>query len=230
MFEKIPEETIEKIRERMKNGADASRVAKEFEITTTTVYTYTRDLPRKHTCIPIEQREIIREMVRQGHSKREVADLYHRSLRTIQMVTKDIPGYYGYRRTLGEEEIKLLPRLLTDGYLVSEFYISTARNLKMQFPTIIHSVRISRKTIFYVVGREKEAIKGYLNSLSTRIINHATINELCDLFGVELSTSEQNAFTHQRKLLGSFNQLPPTKQKKLEDFGSEPVFIYDIEN
>jgi len=229
MYKKITDETIEKIRERMKNGANASQVAQEFRISTTTVYTYTKDLPRKHSCIPIEQRDQICDLVRQGHSKREVADLYNRSLRTIQTVTKDIPGYNGYRCTIGEEEIRLLRRLLTYGYLVSDFKISTARNLKMQFPMIIHAVRISNKTIFYVKGREKEAIRGYLDSLSIRMFNHALINELCDLFGVKLSTSEENALMHQRKLLGPFNQVPLTTQKKLEDFGSEPLSIYHFE-
>jgi len=194
----------------------------------TTIYNYTRDLPRKHSCIPIEQRYEIYDKVRSGIPKAEVAASYNRSLRTIQTVTKDIPGYQEYSRTMGEEEKRLLLRLLLQGYVVSDYYISTARNLKLQLPLTIRAVRISHKTMFYVTGKEKEAIKGYLDSVSTRMIDHGMLKELCHLFGVKLSGSEEDELLHRRKYLCVVNQPRPTIQKKMEDFGSEPVYRLEI--
>jgi hypothetical protein len=230
MPQKTNVETIEKIRERMKSGANASQVAQELELSKTTVYTYSKDVPRKHTCTTIEQRDEICDLVRQGRlSKSEVAALYNRSLRTIRTITKNIPGYTGYRSNLGDGEKRLLIQLLKEGCLVSDFYISTARNLKMQFPMFIRTVRISNKTIFYLVGREKEVVNGYLKTTSVRLVDHSFLKKLCKLLDMELSTSEENDFL-QRRFLGPFNEVPSTSQKKLEDFGSEPVFIYDIED
>ncbi len=225
MAQKIPDETIEKLRERMKNGADASQVAQEFGITTTTVYLNTKDLPRKHSRIPLEQKEQMRELVRQGYSKRDVARRFNRNFRTIQAITKGMPGYEGYRNAVGPEEKRILGRLLQDGFVISDFSLYAARNLKMQFP-IIRSVRISRKTVFYLHGKEKEMIKGYLASLSTRIVNYATLEELCEQLGIQLSLPEQKTLIQQSKLISTLNQVHSTIQKKLADFGWELILTF----
>lgn len=216
MVYKIPEETIEKLGERMKADVDAPEVAQEFGVSTTTVYMYTKDLPRKYTRVPPDEREEIHEKVRNGYSKREVAKMYHRSLRTIQVITKDIPGYFGYKYAIGSEELQLLRRLLSCGYLISNFYLYAARNLKLQLP-FIRSIRIHGKIIFYLTGKEREALQAYIRNKNSRLIDYSYLNKTSKLMGIDLSAAEQEDFVHQSKIRNVI-------QLKIEDCGVEHIY------
>ena len=216
MVYKIPEETIEKLRERMKAGVDAPQVAQELGITTTTVYNYTPDLPRKYRRFSRDQRNEIREKVRNGLSKRDAAKMYNCSLRTIGTITKDVPGYFGYRNKIGTEELQLLRRLHIFGFLISGFYLYAARNLQLQIP-MIRSIRIHGKLIFYITGKEKEALHAYIRYKHSRLLDYRYLNEISKYMGIELSTDEKEDFVHQSKIR---NRI----QLKIEDCGVEHIY------
>ena len=95
--------------------------------------------------------------------------------------------------------IKLLNRLMTDGYLISDFVLSTARNLQQNFP-IIQSARYKDKTFFYLQGREEETIEAFFHEKSNRIISYNAIEELSYLLGVKISNKDQ------RNLLDKFKK------------------------
>jgi len=198
MVHKIPEETIQKLRELLASGTDASQVAQILDITTTTVYNYSKDLPRKYKRFSLEIRNEIRDKVRNGLLKHEAAKMYDCSLRTIVTITKDIPGYFGYKNNLSHEELQLLRRLMLNGYLISDFYLYAARNLKLHLPKL-QSIRIHGKTIFYLAGREKETIEAYIRSSKSHFIDYSDINELSRMMGITLQEKEKENFVHQIK-------------------------------
>jgi hypothetical protein len=92
---------------------------------------------------------------------------------------------------ISKKGIKLLNRLMTDGYLISDFVVSTARNLQRKFP-IIQSARYKEKTLFYLPGKEDATIEAFFREKPNRIISYNAIEELSYLLGVKISNKDQH--------------------------------------
>jgi len=93
----------------------------------------------------------------------------------------------------------MINRLMNDGYLISDFVVSTDRNLQQKFPTI-RSARYKGKTFFYFPGREEQTIEAFFKEKPDRIISYSAIEELSYLLGVKISNKDQ------RNLLEKFKK------------------------
>jgi hypothetical protein len=114
--------------------------------------------------------------------------------------------------------IELLGRLMQDGCLISDFVVSTVRNLQRHFPMIL-SARFKDKTFFYMKGREEETIEAYFREKPDRIISYPALLEISSLLGVELSKNRKRDIV--KRLKGQHEMYWKSRrrvQRKLEDF------------
>ena len=64
--------------------------------------------------------------------------MYNVPVNTVLGFTKGMPGHKAEgNHIIRKHGIKLLNRLMTDGYLVSDFVVSTVRGLQRHFPMIM---------------------------------------------------------------------------------------------
>ncbi len=78
------------------------------------------------------------EAIKEGHTKAEAAQRYGLNIGTVSNFTRELKGHrLQGNHILRQNGIKLLNRLMNDGYLISDFIIPTARNLQRHFPMII---------------------------------------------------------------------------------------------
>ena len=116
--------------------------------------------------------------------------MHRLNIGTVYNFARDIEGY----RTQGNHiirrnGIKLLNRLMSDGCLISDFIVYTARNLQKHFPMIM-SAKYKDKTFFYLHGRE-EAIEAFFREKPDRVISYRAIEEIAYLLGAEISKQDQ---------------------------------------
>ena len=77
--------------------------------------------------------------------------------------TKGINGHEAQgNHIVRKNGIKLLNRLMIDGYLISDFNVPVVRNLQQKFP-VIRSARYKDKTFFYFTGKRRGNDGGVLS-------------------------------------------------------------------
>jgi len=94
--------------------------------------------------------------------------------------------------------IKLLNRLMTDGYLITDFNVPVVRNLQQKFP-VIRSARYKDKTFFYLPGREEVTVEAFFREKPDRVISYSTIEELSYLLGIRISKQGQKNLLEKYK-------------------------------
>lgn len=111
---------------------------------------------------------------------------------------------------------------MNDGYLISNFVVSTVRNLQQKFP-IIRSARYKDKTFFYLPGREEQTIEAFFREKPDRIISYSAIEELSYLLGVKISNKEQYKLLERfKKKHDDYWQSRRLIQRCLDDWIDEP--------
>lgn len=150
--------------------------------------------------IPVKTKNKVIKAIKAGHTKAEAAQMYGLNIGTVYNLTKGIEGYRSQgNHIIRKTGIKLLNRLMTDGYLISEFNVPVVRNLQSKFP-IIRSARYKDKTFFYLPRREEETVEAFFREKPDRIISYSAVEELSYLLGVKISNKDQ------RKLLERFKK------------------------
>ena len=122
-----------------------------------------------------------------------------------------------------QQGIKLLNRLMIDGYLVSDFVVSTVRNLQRHFPMIM-SARYKDKTFFYLKGREEETIEAFFREKPDRIISSSAIEELSYLLGVKVSNKDKRTLLERfKKKHDDYWRSRRLIQRSIDDWIDEPM-------
>ncbi|MCK4415919.1 MAG: hypothetical protein KAU84_02080 [Thermoplasmatales archaeon] len=117
--------------------------------------------------------------------------------------------------------IELLNRLMIDGYLISDFVVSSARRLQNHFPMIM-SARYKDKTFFYLKGRAEETIEAFFRGKPDRVISYRAIEEMAYLLGVKVSNKDQrNLLEKYKGKHAKYWRSRRLIQRRLEDFYSE---------
>ena len=215
---KLSEKDIEDIKKQLKQGKTTSELAKQYNVDQSTIQKRCKNAlkTRDH---PVEIRLKVINKIKQGYSKAEAGLLYDVSPHTVYTWTRGIKGYkYAGDHIIRKHGIELLNRLLTDGYLVSDFVVSTVRGLQKHFP-MIRSARFKDKTFFYLAGREEDAIEGYFKEKPDRIISYIAVQELSRLLGVEFH--KNHALRLTRKYKGRHDQYWRSRrlvQKSLDEW------------
>ncbi len=201
---KLTEKDVEEIQQKLRNGVDAKTLAKEYGVNRSTIYNRAK-YGLKAARIPVETKNKVIAAIKKGHTKAEAAEMYGLNIGTVTNFTRGIVqgNHRQGNHIIRQNGIKLLSRLLNDGYLVSDFLIPNARRLQKHFP-MIRSARFKDKTFFYLAGREEDAIEGYFKEKTDRIISYVAVQELSKLLGVEFHKSHALRLT--RKYKGQHDQ------------------------
>jgi transposase len=194
---KLTEKDVEDIKKLIKNGKSTKECAKLYNVHQSTIQRRCKTA-LKAKSHPLETKLKVIKKVKEGYSKAEAGLMYGVSPHTVVEWTKGIKSYrYAGDHIIRKHGIELLNRLLSDGYLISDFVVSTVRGLQKHFPMIL-SARFKGKTFFYLEGREEDALEGYFREKPDRVINYSAIEELSYLLDIKVSRKSQ------RKLLDKY--------------------------
>jgi len=163
--------------------------------------------------------------IKQGYTKAEAAQLCDLNIETIYNLIREL-GINGHRtqgnHIVRKNGIKLLNRLMNDGYLISDFNVLVVRNFQDKFP-VIRSARYKDKTFFYLPGREKETVEAFFKEKTDQIISYSTIEELSYFLGVKISNKDQRKLLERFK--GKHNDYWRSRlliQRSIDDWIDEP--------
>jgi len=228
---KLTDKQIKNIQKLLQDGHRPKDLAKKYGVHISVIYRRAK-APYQVRGIPIETKNKIIKAIKEGHTKAEAAQLFDLNIGTVYNLTRGL-GINGHRtqgnHIVRKNGIKLLNRLMTDGYLISDFVVPVVRNLQQKFP-IIRSARYRDKTFFYLPGKEEETIEAFFRAKPDRVISYHAIEELSYLLGVEISNKDK------RKLLGRYknkhNDYWESRhliQRNLTDFDPDCIFPHKNE-
>lgn len=225
---KLTKEDCEKITKLINEGHQIKDLAKKYNVHRSTIEKRCKD-KYKSRKVPIEVKNKVRKKISEGYTKAEAAQLYGLNIGTVVNFTRDLKGHSKQgNHIIRQNGIKLLKRLMSDGYLITDFIIPTARNLQMHFPTIC-SARYKDKTFFYLKGREEETIEAFFREKPDRIINYSSIEELSYLLGVKISKHDQkNLLDKYKGKHADYWRSRHLIQRSLTDFDSDCIFYHEV--
>lgn len=173
---KLTNEDCEHIAKLINEGHQIKDLAKKYGVDRSNIYNRCKYLYESKK-IPVEIRNKVIQAIKNGNTKAEAAQLYGLNIGTVYNLTRGIEGYKSQgNHIVRKNGIKLLNRLMMDGYLVSDFVVSTARGLQKHFPAI-RCARFKDKTFFYLEGREEATIEAFFREKPDRIISYSAIEE-----------------------------------------------------
>jgi len=195
---KLKNNDVKEIQRLLKEGHRAKDLAQKYGVSRSVIYRRAKD-PYQTRGIPLETKNRVIKAIQNGYTKAEAAQMYGLNIGTVYCFTGSING----DRTQGnhiirQNGIKLLNRLMSDGYIITDFVVSTVRNLQKHFPNI-RSARYKDKTFFYLPGREEETIEAFFREKPDRIINYRAIEEMAYLLGVQVSKKDRRNLLEKYK-------------------------------
>ena len=223
---KLTEKDIIEIQRLLQQGHGVPELTKKYSVSRSVIYRRAKD-PYVARGIPLDTRNKVIKAVKEGATKAEAAQMHGLNIGTVYNLTRGIvEGHHTQgNHIIRKNGIMLLNRLMTDGYLVSDFVVSTVRNLQMQFP-VIKSARYRDKTFFYLPGREEETIEAFFKEKPDRIINFRAIEEMAYLLGVKISKDGQkNLVERYRRKHAQYWESRRLIQRRLEDFVPDLDYI-----
>jgi transposase len=224
---KLKKEDCERIVKLIEEGHQIKDLAERYGVHRSVIYRRCKDLYKSRK-IPIETRKKVIRAIKQGYTKAEAAQMYDLNIGTVYNLTRgQVEGHHAQgNHIIRKNGIALLNRIMNDGYLISDFIVSTARNLQQKFPTI-RSARYKGKTFFYLPGREEQTIEAFFKEKSDRIISYSAIEELSYLLGVKISNKDQrNLLERFKKKHDDYWKSRRLIQRSIDDWIDEPQRSY----
>ena len=227
MSKRISEETLQKIREEIKNGKSKYRIAQELKIPYRYMLKHTKDIPVNRG-IPQELRDKIRQEVLNGKSKRRVSIELGVSEKTVQYYTGDLWITPFRKINIQDRKLELMKDLLRDGYAFASQRYTTPDYIKLKthFPKI-SKVKMYGRVIFFLEGKEDIAANVFLRNTHKKIISYQELKQVTKTFNVDLKQSEKKGFIGrnrqriQRKKPSITNKskaILKETQSKIDDF------------
>jgi len=224
---KITEEKVKEIQQLLKDGYTGPELAKKFGVSTSSIYRRAK-YPLKTHDIPLETKNKVIKAIQNGYTKAEAAQMYDLNIGTVYNFTREVE-IEGHRsqgnHIIRQNGIKLLNRLMADGYLISDFVVHTVRNLQKHFPMIM-SARYKDKTFFYLQGREEETIEAFFREKPDRVISYHAIEEMAYLLGVKVSKKDQRNLLDKYK--GKHKEYWRSRkliQRSIDDWLDDPMQV-----
>ena len=220
---KLTEKQIKNIQKLLKEGYKPKDLAKKYDVHISVIYRRAK-YDYQARGIPVDIKNKVVKAIKEGYTKAEAAQLCGLNIGTVYNLTREL-GINGHHtqgnHIVRKNGIKLLNRLMTDGYLISDFNVPVVRNLQQKFP-VIRSARYKDKTFFYLPGKEEETIEAFFREKPDRIINYRAIEEMAYLLGVKVSNKDQRKLLERyRKKHDDYWKSRRLIQRRLEDFYSE---------
>ena len=226
---KMAQEQVDEALKLLKQGYTPKQLAEKYGVHRSVIYRRVKQ-PNVAKDIPVKIKNKVIKAIKDGHTKAEAAQMYGLNIGTVINFTRDIEGYHSQgNHIVRKNGIKLLNRLMTDGYLISDFNVPVVRNLQHKFP-VIRSARYKDKTFFYLPRREEETIEAFFREKPDRIISYVAIEELSYLLGVKFS--RKTTMTLVRKYKGKHKSYWKSRrliQRSIFDWVDDNPFKTDIE-
>jgi len=189
---KLSDKQIKNIQKLLQEGHRPKDLAKKYGVHISVIYRRAK-YAYQSRALPVELKNKVIKAIQQGYTKAEAAQMYGLNIGTVYNFTREVE-IEGYRtqgnHIIRKNGIKLINRLMSDGYLISDFVVSTVRNLQEKFP-VIRSARYKDKTFFYLPGKEEETIEAFFKEKPDRVISYHAIEEMAYLLGVKVSKKDQ---------------------------------------
>ena len=217
---KLSDKQIKNIQKLLKEGHRPKDLAKKYGVHVSVIYRRAK-YDYQARGIPVDIKNKLVKAIKEGYTKAEAAQLCNLNIGTVYNLTKEL-GINGHQtqgnHIIRKNGIKLLNRLMIDGYLISDFNVPVVRNLQQKFP-VIRSARYKDKTFFYLPGREEEIIEAFFREKPDRIISYSAIEEMSYLLGVEVSKKDRRNLVERFKgKHDTYWKSRRLQQRKLEDF------------
>jgi len=175
----------------------------------------------------------IREEVKKGKSKFQIALELNIAPSTVCNYSKDIPYKRRYNSSIRGATLDLLKQLHNEGYIISKGMSNNIFTLKKHFPSL-NLVRVKSQYICFLNGREKDAVKAFLEKNSSKVISFHKLAPICKVFGIALSTEDKAKLLgkeHKSKCRKGIkkrqcsDRISQKNQSKIDDFIHETTFI-----
>ena len=226
---KLTDKDCKRIAELIDQGHKVKDLAEKFGVHRSGIYRRCKYMYQSKK-IPVETKNKIIKAIKDGYTKAEAAQLHGLNIGTVYNLTRGMEGYrFQGNHIIRRNGIKLLNRLMTDGYLISDFNVPVVRKLQGKFP-VIRSARYKDKTFFYLPGREEETVEAFFREKPDRVISYVAIEELSYLLGVECS--KKTALTLVRKYKGKHNDYWRNRrlvQRSIFDWVDDNPFKEEVE-
>jgi len=142
----------------------------------------------------------ITRKIKSGKTKYQTAKELNIHRDTVYRIAKNLPsrncGWPGIRG----KTLKLLQKILTDGYAVHSDNNTNKRymTLKKYFPTICR-IKIYGKNIFFLDDKADEAARAFIVTIRRKIISYQELKQITRVFGINLSKMEKDMFLGKNK-------------------------------
>ncbi|MCK4365404.1 MAG: Hin recombinase [Thermoplasmatales archaeon] len=222
---KLTDEDCEHIAKLINEGHQIKDLAEKYDVDRSTIYNRCKYLYKSRQ-IPLEIRNKVIQAIKNGHTKAEAAQLCGLNIGTVYNLTRGMEGYRSQgNHIIRKNGIKLLSKLMSDGYLISDFVVSTARGLQRHFPMIM-SARYKDKTFFYLPCREEATIEAFFREKPDRIISYSAIEEMSYLLGIKISNKDQRKLLERyKKKHDAYWRSRRLIQRTLFDFMDDSEFF-----
>ena len=223
---KLTKEDCERIAKLINGGHQIKDLAEKYGVDRSTIYNRCKAMYEARE-IPVETKNKVIKAIKEGHTKAEAAQLYDLNIGTVINFTRNLEGYKSQgNHIIRKTGIKLLNRLMNDGYLISDFNVPVVRNLQQKFP-VIRSARFKDKTFFYLEGREEVTIEAFFREKPDRIISYSAIEEMAYLLGVKVSKKDQrNLLERYRKKHADYWSSRRLIQRSIDDWLDDEISDY----
>jgi len=222
---KLSDKQIKTIQKLLQEGHQPKDLAKKYGVHISVIYRRAK-YAYQSRALPVELKNKVIKAVKEGYTKAEAAQIYGLNIGTVYNFTREVE-IEGHRsqgnHIIRQNGIKLINRLLSDGYLISDFVVHTVRNLQRHFPMIM-SARYKDKTFFYLQGREEETIEAFFREKPDRIISYSAIKEMSYLLEVKVSKKDQRNLLERYK--GKHKEYWRSRrliQRSIDDWLDEPI-------
>jgi hypothetical protein len=142
----------------------------------------------------------ITRKIKSGKSKYQTARELNLHETTVYKIARNLPSKpYGWPGIRGKT-LEILQQLITKGYYICSHEGSNNRffQLKKSFPTL-YRAKMNRMTIFYLEGHEDAAARAFLGNIGKKIISYRELKGITDVFQINLSKQEKQAFLGRNK-------------------------------
>lgn len=134
---------------------------------------------------PKELKREARRLVKLGLTKRDVSRMKKVNYNTLYTWTNDLvrrKGRFGIRG----KSLEFLKMLVDRGYILSKEVkqlVTCMRNLRRHLP--IKKVKIKKNVVWYLSGREREAMEAMLKNMGRRSLSYQELGRIRMAFGIK---------------------------------------------
>ncbi len=179
-----PEEIKQEVRNSVSNGLSKIDTSIKFRIPYYTIKDWTRDIKSNYHHYPVELKRQVRNLVRKGVTKSDVARITGLRFVTVSYFTKDIKTRRGNTGLRGKS-LEFMKLLVQRGYIISDEVkqlVPCMRTIMKYFP--VKKVRFRQRTIWYLPGKEREAMQFFLEKSYKHSLTYNRLNLIRKAFGI----------------------------------------------